>query len=136
MAETPKLRPLIYLDDVLQTGKVEIEEVPVSPDDPLFDPDGPSILSGLHDCFVNGRLAHPVGPAVIDMNRQTIIWRFKTTHEFPRLVPSPRGGHHREAENDPVTTEDLMPALQRFFVWALIVVGVSYVVMICARIPV
>ena len=78
MDETSKMRPLIYLDDVLQTGKVEIEEVPVSPDDPLFDPDELSILSGLHDCFVNGRLAHPVGPAVIDMDRQTIIWRFKT----------------------------------------------------------
>ena len=78
MTETPKMRPLIYLDDVLQTGRVEIEKVPVSPDDPLFDPDELSILSGLHDCFVNGRLAHPVGPAVIDMDRQTIIWRFKT----------------------------------------------------------
>ena len=59
MEETSKVRALIYLDDVLQTGAVEIEEVPISPDDPLLDPDGPSILSGLHDCFVNGRLAHP-----------------------------------------------------------------------------
>ena len=75
MDETPKLRPLIYLDDVLQTGAVKIG---VSSDDPLFDPDELSILSGLHDCFVNGRLAHPVAPAVIDMDRQTIIWRFKT----------------------------------------------------------
>ena len=78
MAETSNIRPLIYLDDVLQTGTIEIEEVPVSPEDPLFDPDGLSMLSGLHDCFVNGRLAHPVGPAVIDMDRRTIIWRFKT----------------------------------------------------------
>ncbi len=127
MDETSNLRPLIYLDDVLQIGIIEIEEVPVSPDDPLFDPDELSILSGLHDCFVNGRLAHPVGPAVVDMDRQTILWRFKTT-SFPRLVPSPRGGHHREAGDDLVTTEDLMTAVQRFFVWTLIVVGVSYAV--------
>ena len=73
------LRPLIYLDDVLQTGAVEIERAPVSPDDPLFDPDELSILSGLHDCFVNGRLAHPLGPAVINLKRGTILWRFKTT---------------------------------------------------------
>ena len=130
MEETQNLRPLIYLDDVLLTEPVEIRglrEIPASPDGPFFDPDDPSTLIGYHDCIVNGRPALPVGPAVISMDRQTVIWRFKTT-SFPRLVPSPRGGHHSEAGDDLVTTEDLMTAVPRFFVWVLLVVGVSYAV--------
>ena len=84
MEETSKLRALIYLDDVLQTeGSVEIRsglrEIPVSPGDPTLDPEELSTFSALHACIVNGRPARPVGPAVIDLDRQTVIWRFKTT---------------------------------------------------------
>ena len=84
MEETPKMRALIYLDDVLQTeGSLEIRgglrEVPVSPGDPLlFDPNEPSTDSA-SACIVNGLPAHPVGPAVIDLKRGTLMWRFKTT---------------------------------------------------------
>ncbi len=77
-AEGRTLRPLIYLDDVLQPeGAIEMREVPVSPNDRSFDPDEPSTFN-LLACIVNGRPARPVGPAVINMGRQTVIWRFKT----------------------------------------------------------
>ena len=84
MDETPKMRALIYLDDVLQTeGSVEIRsgfrEVPIGPGDPMLDPEELTSFSSLHACIVNGRPARPVGPAVIDVGRQTVIWRFKTT---------------------------------------------------------
>jgi len=79
MEKTQTLRALIYLDDERVTaGAIEIRKVPVSPDDSSFDPDEPSASSGFLG-IVNGRTARPVGPAVIDLERGTLIWRFKTT---------------------------------------------------------